>query len=110
LGKRTAAGRSPYKPSEKRLFACVMVDGGDGFRQWNVLGASMHAVLRVGAILNAPWAHECRKPFAFVHRARGMHVEEPDLADDGRADEFAVLVDLGQTSRQFPQLMQFESG
>jgi hypothetical protein len=47
----------PCQPAEKRLFPHVAVDRGDRFRQWNILGARVHAVLRVGAILYAARAH-----------------------------------------------------
>src|SRR5467141_721669 len=65
----------PYKPPEQPLFPGVAVDGGNRFRQRDVFGAGMHAVLRVGAILDATGAHNRREALALVHRARRMHIE-----------------------------------
>jgi len=70
----------------------------------------MHAVLRVGTLLNAAWTHESRKALALIHCSRGMHIEQSHLADDGRAHELVVLIHLRANFQAVPQVMQFESG
>src|ERR1700716_3984149 len=64
----------PYQPPQKRLFPCVAIHFRDGFGQGNSLGASVDTVLRVGAFLNSARPHQCRKPLAFIHRSRGVHI------------------------------------
>src|SRR5882724_4376838 len=60
----------PYQPAEKRLFPGIAIDGGNRFRQRNVFGTGVHAVLRVGAILDSAWTHYRREAFALAHGAR----------------------------------------
>src|ERR1700674_1683074 len=84
----------PYQPAKERLFPGITVDGGNRFRQRNVFGAGMDAVLRVGTILDATGTHNRRKAFAFVHGSCWMHIEQAHLTDDGRSDELAVLIHL----------------
>src|ERR1700674_2879617 len=84
----------PYKPSEKRLFPHVAVHFGDGLGEGYALGASLHAVLRVGAFLDAAGSHERAEPFALIHCARRVHIEKAHLADDGRAYELIMAIHL----------------
>src|SRR6267378_2094474 len=84
----------PHQPANERLFPGVAVDGGNRFRQRNVFGARMDAVLRVGAILDATGAHNRCKALALVHRPRRVKVEQAHLADDRRSDKFAVPIHL----------------
>src|SRR5260370_31082048 len=82
------------KPLEKRSFPRVAIHFGDGLCQRNALGASVDAVLRVGAFLNAAGPHESRKALALIHRSRGVHVEKAHLADNGGAHELIMLIHL----------------
>src|SRR5256885_6166580 len=104
-GSRAARIRSPsenwqgeftllYEPSEQSLLPRGAVHFRNGFGEWNPLRAGFHAVLRVSAILDAARFRQGSEPFLRVHRASRMHVEQPDLADDGCANEFTVLVYL----------------
>src|SRR6266702_636334 len=54
----------------------------------------MDAVLRVGALLDAAGPHQRFEALALIHRARGVHIEEPHLADDGRAHKLIVFIHL----------------
>src|SRR5258706_1070175 len=54
----------------------------------------MHAVLRVGAILNATGAYNRRKALTLVNGSRRVHVEQAHLADDRRSNELAVFIHL----------------
>src|SRR6266436_2762464 len=83
-----------YEPAEQSLLPRGAVHFRDGFGEGNSLRAGLHAILGIGAILNAAGLHQGSEPFLRVHRADRMHVEEPDLADDGCANEFTVLVYL----------------
>src|SRR5690348_9818384 len=85
---------SAEQPTQKSLLPCLAVHFGERFGKRNLLGAGFHAVLRIGAILNAAGSHQRLKPFARVHAAGGMHVEEAHLADDRRADEAIVVIHL----------------
>src|SRR5438445_3837635 len=102
---RTARIRSPsenwqgeftllYEPAEQSLLPRGAVHFRDGFGEWNSLGAGLHTILSIGAILNAAGFHQGSEPFLRVHRAGRMQVEEPHLADNRRTDELAVLVYL----------------
>src|SRR6266849_3648860 len=90
---RTHRG-SAEEPAEQRLLPGFAVDGGDGFGQRNIFGAGLHAVLRVGAFLDAAFAEQSLDAFLGVHRAGRVHVEEAHLADDCRADEFVACIHL----------------
>src|SRR5882724_13288495 len=85
---------SLYEPAEQSLLPRGTVHFRDGFGEWNSLRAGLHAILSIGAILNAAGFHQGSEPFLGVHRACRMHVEEPDLADEGCANDFTVLVYL----------------
>src|SRR5256886_3870267 len=92
----------PYKPAEKRLFPRFAVYFRDGLGQGNALGASTNAVLRVGAFLYAARTHESRKALAFIHRSRGVHVEQAHLADNGCAHELIMLIHLRANLQAVP--------
>ena len=93
--QNTECGESfPQKPAEQRLFPRVAIHFRDGFCKRNALGASVNAVLRIGAFLNAAGAHQRLQALALIHRARGVHVEETHLADDSGTHELIVLVHL----------------
>src|SRR5260370_28713263 len=82
------------KPPEKRLFPRVAINFRDGLCERNALGTSVNAVLRVGAFLNAAGTHDRAEPLALIHRSRGVHIEKPHLADNGRAHELIMLIHL----------------
>src|SRR5579859_5500431 len=84
----------PQEPAEQRLFPRSAIYFGDRFGKRNSFGAGFDAVLRVGAILDAAFLHHCVQALFCMHRARGVHIEEANLADDGRADEFTVFIYL----------------
>lgn len=68
---------------------------GNGVGEGNALGADPHAILGVSTGVNATTLHQGIESHSGVHLARGVCVEEPDLADARRADKIAVLIDLG---------------
>src|SRR5438093_12794500 len=94
--------RSADKPAQKRLLPRVAIHLSNGLRQRNPFGASVHAVLRVGAFLNSPGSHDRREPLALVHRSRGMHIEKPHLADDRRSHELVMLIHLRTNFQAVP--------
>src|SRR6266481_6415445 len=98
----TGCCRLPYKPAEKCLFPSVAVYFRDGLGQGNALGASMNAVLRVGAFLYAARTHESHKALALIHRSRGVHVEQAHLADNGCAHELIMLIHLRANLQAVP--------
>jgi hypothetical protein len=100
-------------PTQPR-FNCVnehlSVHRGQGFGERNSLWTRFHAVLCVVALCDAARPHQCIEPGPRVHGPGGMHVEQTNLAHDCSAHKTVVRITLGQTSRQFPQVMQRESG
>src|SRR5690606_30284376 len=62
-------------------------DGGDALRERDVLRADLHAVLRVAAVAHAAGAHEGVEALTLEALAGLVGIEEPRLAEDGRADE-----------------------
>src|SRR5579863_1976835 len=86
--------RLAEEPTGQRLAYGVAIDLSDGFRQRNGFRASMDTVLCIGAILDAAGAADRFQALVGIHRSRGMHVEKAYLADDGRADEVAVGINL----------------
>src|SRR6266481_1652921 len=85
----------PYQPPEQSQFPGLAIHFGNRFGQRNFLGTCFNAILGVRAVLDAAVAHHAPDALFRVHRARGMHVEQAHLADDCRADEIAVRIDLG---------------
>src|SRR5271156_2536455 len=84
----------PYQPTEEGLFPRLAVDFGERFGKRNFFRASLHAILCVGAILDAAMTHRGLHALSGVHPTGGMHVEEAHLAENGGAHEFAVFVHL----------------
>src|ERR1035441_3991939 len=72
----------------------IASDVGDCFGERQLLWASLHAVLREAALLDSTLAGQRAQAFSLEHRARGVHVEELDLGDGGRADEMGGVVEL----------------
>src|SRR5439155_18334765 len=75
--KRSAAHRHLHSFPTRRSsdLPRVAIHLSNGLRQRNPFGASVHAVLRVGAFLNSPGSHDRREPLALVHRSRGRSEE-----------------------------------
>src|SRR5260370_9648518 len=76
------------------MFPRLTLDFSDGLSKRDPLRARVHAVLRVGAFLDAAGSHDRREPLALIHRSRGVHIKKAHLADNGRADELIILVHL----------------
>jgi hypothetical protein len=76
------------------LLPSFAIDLGNGFGQRDVFGAGLDTVLSVGTFLDAAMSEESLQAFPSVHGTGGMHVEEANLTDDGRADEIVVGVHL----------------
>src|ERR1700722_4971815 len=67
---------------------------GNGPRQRNVLGANLHAILRIPAFLNAAIAHQCRQPLPLQLLARRMRIKQPHLRNRRRPHESRIFVEL----------------
>src|SRR5258708_22729324 len=76
------------------LVPCLTIDFRQRFGSWNFLGASLDAIWGVGAVFDTAVTHHRLDALFGVHRARRVHVEQAHLAEDGRAYEIIVLVDL----------------
>src|SRR6202040_3919901 len=80
--------------AEEGFFPGFAVYFGYGFGQGDGFGAGLDAILGVGAFFDTAFAEEGLDAFFGVHGAGGMHVEEADLGDDGRAYEIVAGVYL----------------
>src|SRR3954454_4559589 len=76
---RTNGESLPYQPSKQRLFPCLAIYFRERFCQRNFLGAGLHAILCVGAILYAAVSHRSQQPLFGVHGAGRMHIEQAHL-------------------------------
>src|SRR5262249_49472631 len=77
-----------------RLLDDLATGVGNGFGERDVLGAHLHAVLCVAALLDAAIAHQGPQALMFQRLARGMLVKEPHLGNGRGANEAGALIEL----------------
>src|SRR5579864_9535296 len=77
-----------------RLHHHITAHARDGTREGNALGARLHAVLRVAALVNAAITHQRMQPVFLKRRTRGMVIEKCHLRNGGRTDEVGLFGEL----------------